>query len=55
MPFPFEVPFSQVETNLDEFVDEVFGALQAEFLNLPKGPGFIDYPTFSKGYEELKN
>ena len=54
MLFPFEVPFSQVETNLDAFVDEVFGALQSEFLNLPKGPGFIDYPTFSKGYEELK-
>jgi hypothetical protein len=54
MPFPFEVPFSQVEANLDTFVDEVFGALQSEFLNLPKGAGFIEYSTFSKGYEELK-
>jgi len=49
MLFPFEVPYAQVETNLDAFVDEVFGALQSEFLNLPKGQGFIDYPTFSKG------
>lgn len=54
MPFPFEVPFAQVEAHLEGFVDEVFGALQSEFLNLPKGDGFVDYPTFSKGYEELK-
>jgi hypothetical protein len=54
MPFPFEVPFNEVEAELDVFVDEVFGALQSEFLNLPKGEGFIDYSTFSKGYEELK-
>jgi hypothetical protein len=54
MPFPFEVPYAQVEANLEGFVDEVFGALQSEFLNLPKGDGFIDYSTFSKGYEELK-
>ena len=54
MPFPFEVPYVEVEANVDAFVDEVFGALQSEFLNLPKGQGFIDYPTFSKGYEELK-
>jgi hypothetical protein len=54
MSFPFEVPYAEVETNLDAFVDEVFGALQSEFLNLPKGQGFVDYATFSKGYEELK-
>jgi hypothetical protein len=54
MQFPFEVPYVEVESNLDAFVDEVFGALQSEFLNLPKGQGFIDYPTFSRGYEELK-
>src|SRR6266852_5691513 len=54
MPFPFGVSFAQVEANLDAFVDEVFGALQSEFLSLPKGQGFIDYSTFSKGYEELK-
>ena len=54
MPFPFEVSYEEVERNLDAFVDEVFGALQSEFLNLPKGQGFVDYATFSKGYEELK-
>lgn len=54
MPFPFEVSFAQVEANLDTFVNEVFSALQSEFLSLPKGKGFVDYSTFSKGYEELK-
>jgi len=54
MPFPFEIPFEQVEANLEGCVDEVFGALQSEFLNLPKGEGFIDYSMFSKGYEALK-
>ena len=54
MPFPFEVPFEQVEANLDAFVDEVFGALQSDFLTLPKGEGFIDYPVFEQGYEALK-
>jgi len=43
MPFHFEVPFAQVAANLDAYVDEVFGALQSEFLNLPKGEGFVDY------------
>jgi len=54
MPFPFEVSYGEVEENIDAFVDEVFGALQSEFLNLPKGQGFIEYSVFSKGYEELK-
>jgi len=54
MPFPFEVPFEQVEANLDAFIDAVFGALQSDFLTIPKGEGFIDYPVFEQGYEALK-
>ena len=54
MPFPFEVPFATVEADLDTFVDEVFGALQSEFLTLPRGEGFIDYPAFEQAYEALK-
>ena len=54
MPFPFEVPFEQVRAELDTYVDEVFGALQSEFLTLPKGAGFLEYPTFEQGYELLK-
>jgi len=54
MRFPFEVPFSEVEANLDEFVTAVFSCLVSEFLVMPKGVGFIDYPVFEKGYEALK-
>jgi hypothetical protein len=54
MKFPFEVPFSEVEANLDEFVTAVFSCLASEFLVMPKGIGFIDYPVFEKGYEALK-
>lgn len=54
MPFPFEVPFDKVKADLDIYVDAVFGSLQSEFLTLPKGEGFIDYPIFEQGYETLK-
>lgn len=54
MPFPFEVPFATVEADLDAYVDEIFGVLQSEFLTLPRGDGFIDYPVFAQAYEALK-
>ena len=54
MPFPFEVPFKQVQAELDAYVDAVFGALQSEFLIMPKGEGFVEYPVFEQGYEALK-
>ena len=52
--FPFEVPFDEVEANLDEHVSAVFSCLESEFLILPKGTGFIDYAVFEAGYEVLK-
>ena len=54
MPFPFEVPFEEVEQDLDAYVDTVFSCLQSEFLTLPKGPDFIEYSVFETGYEALK-
>lgn len=54
MPFPFELSFDEVQASLDSCVDEVFGALRSEFLTLPQGEGFIDYPVFEQGYEALK-
>lgn len=54
MPFPFEVSFEEVQGNLDHYVDEVFGCLQSEFLVLPKGAGFVEYPVFEDGFEALK-
>ncbi len=54
MPFPFEVAFEEVAANLDRFVDAVFGALESEFLVMPRGAGLVGFPTFDTGYERLK-
>lgn len=52
--FPFEVPFHEVQTDIDRFVSAVFSSLESEFLVLPRGEGFVEYPVFETGYEELK-
>lgn len=54
MPFPFEFGFDKVEENLESCVDSVFGALESEFLLMPKGDGFVDYARFDEAYEALK-
>ena len=48
------MPFDQLQTDLDTYVDEVFEALRSEFLTMPKGEGFVEYPVFEQGYEALK-
>ncbi len=52
--FPFEVPFDEILKNPDGYVDAVFSCLESEFLVMPKGAGFIEYPVFERGYEALK-
>ena len=54
MPFPFEVGFDEVQANLDGYVDEVFGCLESEFLIMPRGSGFVEFPVFETAYEALK-
>ena len=54
MPFPFEVEFHEVEADLDTYVDAVFGALESEFLVMPKGTGFVEFDVFDGAYEALK-
>lgn len=54
MPFPFEVSFDQVQADPETYIDEVFSSLSSEFLTMPKGVGFVEYPVFEQGYEELK-
>jgi hypothetical protein len=54
MPFPFELPFEEVQARIDACVDKIFSALETGFLTMPKGPGFVEYPTFEHGYQELK-
>jgi hypothetical protein len=54
MPYPFEVSFDEIQANLDFYVDQVFACLTSEFLVMPKGPGFVEFPVFDDGYEALK-
>lgn len=52
--YPFEVSANEIEKNPEAYVDAVFSSLESEFLIMPKGQGFIDYPIFENGYEGLK-
>jgi len=54
MKYPFEVDFQEITASPDSFVTAVFSSLASEFLVLPKGDGFIEYPQFEAGYEALK-
>lgn len=54
MTFPFEVPFAEVEADLDGFAAVVIDSLESDFLILPKGPGFVEFPAFEDAYERLK-
>ena len=52
--YPFEVSYDQIYKNPDPYVDAVFSCLGSEFLVMPKGDGFVEYPLFERGYEALK-
>jgi len=52
--YPFDVPYAEVEAEIDVFVDAIFDALQSSFMLLPRGPGFVTYPEFQQAYEVLK-
>ena len=52
--YPFEVPYAEIEADVDVFIDAVFDTLQSSFLLLPRGPGFVTYPEFQQAYETLK-
>lgn len=52
--YPFEVSYAEIEADPDPFISVVFSCLESEFLVLPKGNGFIDYPVFEQAYETLK-
>ncbi|MEO1658367.1 MAG: hypothetical protein AAFR65_11650 [Pseudomonadota bacterium] len=54
MPSPFEVSYTDIEADIENYVDGVFDTLKSGFMTLPKGEGFVDYPVFEAGYEALK-
>jgi len=52
--FPFEASLDDIQENPDVFVSSIFSCLESEFLVLPKGPGFVEYSVFERGYEAVK-
>lgn len=52
--FPFEASLEDIRANPEIFVSSVNACLESEFLVLPKGAGFVEYPIFETGYEALK-
>jgi len=54
MPLRFEADYRHPRIDWDPLVDEVFGELTSTFIEMPKGEGFVDYPTFEKGYQTLR-
>ena len=52
--FPFEVSMEEILRDPESYVDAVFSCLESEFLVMPKGPGFVEYSVFERGYEALK-
>jgi hypothetical protein len=52
--FSFEVPWEKILQNPESYIDAVFSCLEPEFLVIPKGEGFVEYPVFERGYEALK-
>src|ERR1700690_2531903 len=54
MPLRFEANYGDPSLSFEPLVDEVFAELKSSFLEMPRGEGFIDYPTFERGYQALK-
>lgn len=52
--FPFEATPEEIAADPEVYVDSVFSCLESEFLVMPKGHGFVEYPDFEDGYETLK-
>jgi len=52
--YPFEAPLDEIVRDAEAYVDAVFSCLESEFLIMPKGVGFVEYPAFERGYEALK-
>lgn len=54
MTHPFQLTPEELDDRMEEMVDVTFADLQSQFLMLPKGQGFIEYPDFQVAYEVLK-
>lgn len=52
--YPFQVPPTEVESRLEEFVTSTVASLSSYYLELPRGNSFLEYEDFRKAYEQLR-
>lgn len=51
---PYEVDPTDIPTHLGELVQATFDDLTSQFMLLPQGTSFLEYPDFRAGYEALR-
>ncbi|NJL29240.1 MAG: hypothetical protein HC897_15845 [Thermoanaerobaculia bacterium] len=54
MKYSFEVEYGDLRHNLEHYIDAILGSLESEFLVMPRGAGFVDYPEFEGAFQLLK-
>ena len=54
MPRPFEVAPADMQDRIEEKVESTFSDIQSQFLVLPRGDNFVEYPAFQTAYEVLR-
>lgn len=54
MPLRFDANYGDPALAFEPLIDEVFAELKSSFIEMPRGDGFVNYPTFERGYQELK-
>ena len=54
MPRPFEIAPADLQDRIEELVDSTFSDIQSQFLVLPRGDNFVEYPQFQTAYEALR-
>ncbi len=54
MSRPFEVAPADLQNQLEELVDSTFSDIRSQFLVLPRGANFVEYPEFQAAFEVLR-
>ncbi|MGY2091096.1 hypothetical protein [Nocardia gipuzkoensis] len=51
---PYQLSSNELQNNLDDLVQATFDDLTSQFMLLPRGATFLEYPQFREGYEALR-
>lgn len=51
---PYQVSVSELQDHMDDLIQATFDDLTSQFMLLPRGDAFLEYPEFLAGYEALR-